>query len=181
MWTSPVLLDAARPPRSRRSGRVLLALGLIALVGTTVHWRHESAALSVLELAVRDAQRPVPRVVERSDPAIEARRRWIERELNLPWPALFEAVETARTPAIRLNAFEAGASTGQVLLQGQARRLADVLDLAERLADRALENVTIRSHQPLADAAERPLGFQLGARWYADTTTRGSAAKESAR
>jgi hypothetical protein len=167
MWSPPVLLDATAVARPGRIGRPLLAVGLVALLGATLYWRTEAGSLVTMETTLRDAQRPRPVVVERPDPAAEARRRWIERELNHPWPVLFEALEVARTPMIRLNSVEVATSNGQVALQGQARRLADVLDLAERLTEQSLQDVTILSHQPLSDAGERALGFQLSARWSA--------------
>lgn len=174
MWTPPILLDAAYGGRSAWLGRSLLALGLIALTAAALSWRNQSAALAEVESALREAQRPQPVVVVKPNPAADARRRWIERELNHPWPRLFDALEAARTPAIRLNAVEAASSNGQVALQGQAIRLADVLDLAERLAEHSLQDVTIRSHQPLADAGDRALAFQLSARWATSRAPDGS-------
>lgn len=165
MWAPPVLIDAAHVGRAGRIGRPLLVVGLVALASASLYWRAQSESLKVAETTLRDAQRPRPVIVERPNPAAEARRRWIERELNHPWPKLFEALEAARTPAIRLNSVEAATSNGHVALQGQARRLSDVLDLAERLTEQSLQDVTIRSHQPLSDAGERALGFQLSARW----------------
>jgi hypothetical protein len=144
---------------------MLLSAGLAVLVAAAAHHWQQSTNLAAVERAVRDAEQPVPRAPTKRDHGVETRARWIERELHLPWPALFHALETTRTSAIRINAIEAVASSGEVSLQGQARRLTDVIELAERLADRSLHDVVIRSHQPLAEASDRPLGFQLGARW----------------
>jgi hypothetical protein len=94
----------------------------------------------------------------------------IARQLNTPWPAVFDAIETNVGPQVALLAIEPDAVQGRVRLEFEARQLTLLLEFARRLEEsRTFEQVSLARHE----LVERDPGAPF--RMVIDATLRGAA------
>lgn len=91
----------------------------------------------------------------------------IERELLLPWEALFAGLEKAREPGVQLLSIEPQARSGEVLITGQAAAFTSALGYVERLGRHGLREVDLVSHQKQIAQPGQPVRFIVRAFWHA--------------
>lgn len=168
-------LDLVAPVRrGGRAGSLLLLLAVIA--AGAVGWQHRALHDELLELEARAApvrsQAPAPSATAVSAP--RARQAVLEVQqaaqvagrLNVPWDALFAALETAATPDVALLAIESEAGRRSVRLSGEARQLGALLAYVRSLRGRsALTDVFIHSHEMQAQDPQHPVRFSIAASW----------------
>jgi len=88
------------------------------------------------------------------------RVRMVNRQLTLPWGALFESVEQAATQRIALLGLQPDAAQNIVRITAETRELTDALEFVRRLeATRRLRAVHLASHQVQEHDPRRPIRF----------------------
>jgi len=88
------------------------------------------------------------------------RVRIVDRQLTLPWGALFESVEEAATQRIALLGLQPDAAQNIVRITAETRDLTDALEFVRRLeATRRLSAVHLASHQVQDNDPRRPIRF----------------------
>jgi len=87
-------------------------------------------------------------------------------QLNLPWNALFKAVETSGGPNIALLSMEPDLQKGTVKISGEAKNLNALLNYVRQLSTREVfGSVFLQNHQIQHADPEKPLRFSLLAHW----------------
>ncbi len=90
----------------------------------------------------------------------------VVRQLNLPWNALFNAVEVSGGQSIALLSMEPDLQKGTVKISGEAKDLDALLNYVRQLSKHGVfGRVLLQSHHILQDVAEKPLRFSLLADW----------------
>lgn len=88
------------------------------------------------------------------------------KHLNLPWEDLFSVLEKAVNEDIALVSLKPDPVRGQVRISGEARNLYAMLAYAERLQDQKyFTDVTMAEHEIVAKGGDKPVHFQLLAKW----------------
>jgi hypothetical protein len=83
-----------------------------------------------------------------------------------PWPALFAAIEASRIDEVSLLTIEPEASSGHVVITGEARNYLAVLTYVARLeAQAGLGRVHLARHEVRETEPRRPVAFSISARW----------------
>ena len=166
---------------ARRTPAGVWALGLIGLgclaAAAATWWRGEAAhSAQQQQIAAKAAQmavaqrRHVPPPMAAATPerraAVDA---WITG-LNVPWSALFTALQAAGSPAIGLVELTAEARKRSVRLVAEARDSTAMLAYVERLRTGPLWSaVALVSHQQTSDQASEPvLRFEVQLQWQDD-------------
>jgi hypothetical protein len=86
--------------------------------------------------------------------------------LDVPWNALFKAVETAGGKGIALLSLEPDTQKGTIKISGEAKDLDVLLEYVKRLsASDVFSGVFLQTHQVQRDVPEKPLRFALLAHW----------------
>jgi Tfp pilus assembly protein PilN len=120
--------------------------------------RTQARATSAQEHTVRGAITP-----ERARSVNDAIRR-----LNLPWDAIFTALNAAATPQVALLSLEPDASASVVRLTGETRSTESMLALQRRLeAQEGIASAVITKHEVRVDSPGAPVRFWIEARWEA--------------
>lgn len=120
--------------------------------------RTEARATKVQERSVRGAITP-----ERARSVNDAIRR-----LNLPWDAIFTALNAAATPQVALLSLEPDAAASIVRLTGETRSTESMLALQRRLEGQAgIASAVITKHEVRTDSPGAPVRFWIEARWEA--------------
>lgn len=162
-----------RPPHAP-IGWMLLLMGALTAAAVLYEYSALKAALATREdrIAVLEKNRSRTQQSARAVPPDAAQQSEIRRannvidELNLPWAALFEAVESASNGAIALLSIQPDAQKQSVRITGEAKTLDDVLAYIERLQeDTQLTNASLLSHEIRQQDAEKPIRFTLTANW----------------
>lgn len=90
-------------------------------------------------------------------------------QLARPWDQLFGAVEEAAGKDIALLAIQPEKNKGIVTISGEARTVAAMLDYMRRLNQvKPLRNVDLLSHQIQQQDPQKPVHFNLSAKWIMD-------------
>lgn len=176
-------LDFVRPHAPRLwLGAGLLAAGGFAAVATLVEYRALAGELDRLEARIADTQRVARRDLARlrhasGDPKALAEEvhnaNAVLAQLAIPWEALFWEIEAASDASIALLSIHPDASTRELRVTGEARRIEDVLAYVGRLEGRpALANVHLVSHELRQGGARRPVAFALAAQWVDESVKR---------
>lgn len=171
----PLALDFVdtRPPHAPIGWTLLLA-GVLTAAGLLYEHSALRAALETREdrIATLEKNRARTQKNVRAAPPDAAQQSEIRRansvidELNLPWAALFGAVESASDGAIALLSIQPDAQKQLVRITGEAKTLDDVLAYIERLQeDTQLTNASLLSHEIRQQDAEKPIRFTLTANW----------------
>src|SRR5512140_3093111 len=171
MTPQRLALDFVAPPASARSGRVLLVLGLVALVAGGLNfalaWEQRHRGQSELAALVQrgTAQH---RDVRKADPAESAALRaatLVSRDLSAPWSELMRSMEASRSPDVSLVRVEPVAARGSLRITGDARHADAMIDYLEQLRKQGLAELVLTSHQVQAQQPGTPIRFQAQARW----------------
>lgn len=156
------------------AGLMLLLAGGVALgtvVEASVEIDAENARLATaLEARQRELRVPAGPL---DDPAhaerLERRARAaaeLNARLDIPWKRLFDGVEAAASGDVALLAMTPDASARTVRLAGEARSVAALLEFTRRLhAAGYFSDVHLARHELKQPAIDKPVEFQLTARW----------------
>ena len=94
----------------------------------------------------------------------------VVQQLNLPWNALFKAVETSGGKDIALLSMEPDMQRGTVKINGEAKDLDALLDYAKQLSKREVfSDVFLQNHKIQQTDPQKPLHFSLLAYWKGGT------------
>jgi hypothetical protein len=162
-------------PKSTSTGFVVLFASLAALAAVLVEYQAIGAETSVLETRIADFRRMVRRELPPIREAAMDSKVLVQEirqanvvlaQLNVPWDALFRALEGAAIDGVTLLAIQPDVGSGQVRISGEARtydlalRYVARLEQSERFA-----SVFLTSHEVRASAPRRPVVFGLVADW----------------
>lgn len=115
--------------------------------------------------------------------SVQQSRDWnqIARQLNTPWPAILDALETTTPETVALVAIEPDPQHGSIRLQVEAKTLDTLLGYAETLKGAApFQEVVLLKHETNEQDATRPIRLSLEARLKSRKAD-GAAALEAAR
>ena len=164
-------------PRSASMGLVVLLAGLAAIAAVLVEYRALGQETAVLETRIADFRRmsrrelPPIREAAMDSKALAQEIRQANQvlaQLNLPWDALFRALEGASIPGVTLLAIQPEVGASQVRIAGEAKTYDVALAYVAKLeASERFANVFLTSHEVRANAPERPVVFGLVADWSA--------------
>lgn len=169
-------LDFQRKSASMGGGVALLVVALL-LGGklfadyrdVTAEIERGEAALTWLErLAGHKAVRPGK---PGSDPysAEIKRANEVIDQLALPWDQLFASVEDATGKDVALLSIQPDKHKGAVSIEGEAKDIAAMLDYMRRLNEaKQLRKIDLLSHQVQQQDPQKPVRFNLSARWIVD-------------
>lgn len=157
-------------------GLGVLVVALAMLAATGAYYRTLSQRIAYWESRADRLERLSSHRVE-ALPALteqEARAQSLEvkqanqvvRQLNLPWNALFKAVETSGGNGIALLSMEPDMQKGTVTLSGEAKNLNALLNYVKQLSAREVfGHVFLQNHKIQQTDPEKPLRFSLLAYW----------------
>lgn len=95
-----------------------------------------------------------------------AEMRKVSQQLRRPWERLFAMLESLPREDIALLTLTPDARKGQVRISAEARDLEAMLAFHQRLeASDELSDVSLLSHEIVANVAEHPVQFNLSATW----------------
>lgn len=95
-----------------------------------------------------------------------AEMRKVSQQLRRPWERLFATLEAMPRDNIALLTLTPDARKGQVRISAEARDLDAMLDFHRRLeASDELSDVSLLSHEIVANVPEQPVRFNLSATW----------------
>jgi hypothetical protein len=90
-------------------------------------------------------------------------------QLALPWDQLFAAVEGAAGKDVALLAIQPDKRKREVTIGGEAKNVAAMLDYMRRLNEsKPLRKVDLLSHQIQQQDPQKPVRFNLSAKWIVD-------------
>jgi Tfp pilus assembly protein PilN len=168
-------LDFLHPHRpAARSGWLLLCFGLLAL-GTALGWYFLSVAprVAASEAELRRLQDAVaakePATIRLSDQQLAAewtRAAKVARELAVPWAPLFAILEGAAGQPIALLSLDPDGNRRELVLTGEARNFAALLDYYRYLQQQSMLNsVALQTHQVSRQDRDKPVRFRITAHW----------------
>ena len=168
-------LDFLHPHRrSRQAGWLLLSLGLLA-VAAVLSWRWLEleprllAAQSQLQRAQAALSANEPVLHKLSDEQLS--RDWsqaasVAQQLSTPWEALFAEIEAGAAPAVALLSLEPDAARHELVLGGEARDYAALVDYYRYLQSQPmLSSVALQTHQMNRQDRDKPMRFRITAHW----------------
>ncbi len=169
-------LDFQRKSASMGGGVVVLAIALL-LGGklfadyrdVTAEIERGEAALTRLErLAGHKAVRPGKQGADPYSAEIKRANEVID-QLALPWDQLFASVEEAAGKDVALLSIQPDKHKGAVSIEGEAKDIAAMLDYMRRLNEaKQLRKIDLLSHQVQQQDPQKPVRFNLSARWIVD-------------
>lgn len=164
------------PPLSS-SGVVLLLVALLLGGKLFVDFREMSAEVERGEAKLARLERltghKAPRIdkKDKGDAYLVETKRANEviNQLTLPWDQLFTAVEEAADKDVALLAIQPDRRKGVVTIGGEAKNIAAMLDYMRRLGEeKPLKGVALLSHQIQQNDPQKPVRFNLSAKWITD-------------
>lgn len=174
MSLQPVdFLQSARPVP--QLGRVLLAIGVLALMGAAIchqRWAAERAAAEQQAQQELEAARAVRLAVPVSAAPLPDERRWAQanRERARPWMPALRAIESATRDPVYLLGLSVDASSGNLRLEGEAPSFEHALSYVQVLPDgTGLSAAHLLSHELVTDPASgrQVVRFAVVAQWVA--------------
>lgn len=95
-----------------------------------------------------------------------AEMRKVSQQLRRPWERLFTTLEAIPHDDVALLTLTPDARKGQVRISAEARNLETMLEFHQRLeASDELSDVSLLSHEIVANVPEHPVQFNLSATW----------------
>jgi Tfp pilus assembly protein PilN len=95
-----------------------------------------------------------------------AEMRKVSQQLRRPWERLFAMLEAMPRDNVALLTLTPDARKGQVRISAEARDLESMLEFHQRLeASDELSDVSLLSHEIVANVPEHPVQFNLSASW----------------
>ena len=163
-----------RPALAYGVGVCLLFFALFVAAGAAVLFFQladaRDAARERLARHDRAQSRLVQRAMTRDEVAQQRaevkRANEIAARLDLPWGALFKAVESASMDSVALLGIQPDAQKRSVNIAAESRDLAGAVAYAKRLSQEAVfAEVHIINHQVQEQEPQKPLRFEIQAIW----------------
>lgn len=155
-------------------GWALLAMGLIG-VGAVVAWRFLDLEprLHAGEAELRQLQTTLaarePAAIRLSDDQLAgewSRAAKVAQELAAPWAPLFGVLEGAAGQPVALLSLEPDGARHELVLTGEARNFAALLDYYRYLQKQPMLNtVALKTHQVNRQDRDKPVRFRITAHW----------------
>lgn len=90
--------------------------------------------------------------------------------LNVPWAGLFASVEAEAERPVAILSLESDASKRDLILNGEARTLDDMLAYYRLLEQQTIfSGLTLNTHQINRQDPQRPIRFRVTAKWAASS------------
>lgn len=160
----------------------ILLIGSLIMIGIFLQYRHITEEVNywssrVERLEKQQQQKTAPRsrsarVREFSQEIRKeiAQASTILDQLNLPWEALFDSIESASTEHIALLSLQPNVGNRMLRISGEARNMSELLDFVEALErEPVFENVHLLNYKIKQDNPHRPILFLLTATWIGNT------------
>ncbi|MGZ8252166.1 MAG: hypothetical protein ACXW1P_07005 [Methylophilaceae bacterium] len=169
-----VLNHAASRDRQALAGRVLLAMGVIALCLVLHQLRQLGMEKRALESEVASLQHPQviprPKALPASEQAGKreefAAASKVMQELAMPWEPLFTALENIRLPQISLVAVEPNPSQHKLRLTLESENKEAMLEYVRILGQLPmLKEAVLQTHEQSNDGRAMPISFVVEAIW----------------
>jgi Tfp pilus assembly protein PilN len=168
-------LDFIRPRRRpAASAWLLLLLGLVA-AGSLAAWRvltvepdlrAAEAELRSLQAGLATRQPSSARLNDEQLASDWARAAKIAEDLAAPWAELFGVLESAAGQPVALLSVEPDGARRELVLNGEARDYAALLDYYRFLQQQPLlSGVALHTHQVNQQDRDKPVRFRITARW----------------
>ena len=172
----PLMLDFQPRRRSSPLGWSLLAGGVVLALTCTVIQQHLSEQAERQQGHLQTAQRvltgdtgtkvSLTPAETREQAQNLAEMRKVSQQLRRPWERLFATLEAMPRENVALLTLTPDARKGQVRISAEARDLDAMLDFHRRLeASDELSDVSLLSHEIVANVPEQPVRFNLSATW----------------
>jgi hypothetical protein len=162
------------PLRVRLMRYALLVCGVLMLGLVFLQYRQIEQAHTALAWQLQDmrgqTQSPVRLADETSDVDAQAMKHAQEilHQLNLPWPALFDTLESALANDVVILAVAPNPQRSALTLTAMAADSDAALDFADRLkASGRLDDIHLTQEEPWEENERFPLQFLLSADWNA--------------
>lgn len=170
------MLDFQPRRRSGPLGWSLLAGGLVLALGCVLVQQHLSGEAAQQQGHLQTTQRvltgdkggkvSLSPAETREQAANLAEMRKVSQQLRRPWERLFAMLEAMPRDDIALLSLTPDARKGQVRISAEARDLEAMLEFHQRLeASDELSDVSLLSHEIVANVPEHPVQFNLSASW----------------
>ena len=172
----PLMLDFQPRRRSSPLGWSLLAGGVVLALTCTVIQQHLSEQAEQQQGHLQTTQRVLTgdtgakvnltpaETREQAQNLAEMRK--VSQQLRRPWERLFATLEAMPRENVALLTLTPDARKGQVRISAEARDLDAMLDFHRRLeASDELSDVSLLSHEIVANVPEQPVRFNLSATW----------------
>lgn len=167
-------LDYHASRRLSRSGLLLLAAAIVAGAASFSQFerlRQEHAAVDAeLALAQSRLERRTSAPRSRADGARFAEEaaaaNAVIRRINFPWNEVFGAFEAVASDEVALIGIEPDAAKGLVTVTAESRTPRGMLQYVKRLQRTVvLEQVVLQKHELQAEDPQRPVRFNVVAKW----------------
>ncbi len=156
----------------------ILLIGLLILAGVLLQYRHITEEVNywsnrVERLEKQQQQKAAPRArsTRVKEFSQEIRKEITQAnsildQINLPWEALFDSIESASTEHIALLSLQPNVANRLLRISGEARSMSELLDFVEALErELVFENVHLLNYKIKQDNPQRPIIFLLTATW----------------
>ena len=172
----PLMLDFQPPRRSSPLGWSLLLAGSVLVLGCVALQQHLSQQAEQQQGHLQNTQRvltgdngtkvSLTPAETREQAQNLAEMRKVSQQLRRPWENLFAMLETMPRTDIALLTLTPDARKGQVRISAEAKDLEAMLDFHRNLeASDELSDVSLLSHEIVANVPEHPVQFNLSATW----------------
>ena len=172
----PLMLDFQPRRRSGPLGWSLLAIGGVLTLSCLFVQHHLSEQAALQHGHLQSTQRvltgdngsktSLTPAETREQAQNLAEMRKVSQQLRRPWEHLFAMLESLPRDNIALLALTPDARKGQVRISAEAKDLEAMLGFHRNLeASDELSDVSLLSHEIVANVAERPVQFNLSATW----------------
>ena len=169
-------LDFHRKPSLSVSGMVLLTIALLLGGQLFLDTRDIKTEVELGESTLSRLERltghKAPSTSKKEgDPygAEIKRANEVINQLAQPWDQLFAAVEGATGKDVALLAINPEKRKGSVSISGEAKNIAAMLDYLRRLNETpSLSDVVLQSHQIQQNDPQKPIHFNLSAKWVTE-------------
>jgi len=163
------------PPRRRppAPGAALLAAALALAAALGWQYRGLSMEIEAIQAQLESRQAPDARRAAAKPPSAEARTELarvsqVVRQLSTPWNALFASIEASVGDNVALLGIQPDPAAARVTLSAEARNYGEALWFAQRLsAGGTLAEAFLTGHELRRDGSQRPVRFNVSARWLA--------------
>ena len=172
----PLMLDFQPRRRSGPLGWSLLGGGVVLALVCLVAQHHLDEQASQQQGHLQHAQRALTgdtgskvtltpaETREQAHNLAEMRK--VSQQLRRPWERLFAMLEAMPRENVALLTLTPDARKGQVRISAEARDLEAMLEFHQRLeASDELSDVSLLSHEIVANVPEHPVQFNLSASW----------------
>jgi hypothetical protein len=165
-----LILDFVAPPAPAGFSRVLLVIGVLALVAAGLQfglvWQDYRAQKALYTAARERAALPLD-TPKRSAPAAAGLQTagTVARDLMAPWAELLRSIEAIQNKDVALQIVEPVAARQSLRITADARNFEAMFDYLQQLRGRALRDVVLVSHQVQQQQPGTPIRFLVQAKW----------------